>query len=289
MSDYFRPQSVQEASRLLRTEGDLTVLSGGTDLYPARTSQIAWGRQHPLRILDISAIDSLRGIEDRGSHWWIGATTTWTDIVRAPLPSVFDGLKAAAREIGGVQIQNRGTIAGNCCTASPAGDSIPCLLALDAALELVSDEGGVRSVPAAAFFTDYRATAVQKGELVVGIRIPKQRGRSAFLKLGARRYLVISIAMVAGVVDVDDQNRVVAARLAIGACSAVAQRLPALEATLCGKPLDASLVTPAHVAHLTPLDDIRASADYRRHAALELTRTLIASLAAQASLEAAHG
>ena len=113
MSDYFRPQSVQEASRLLRTEGDLTVLSGGTDLYPARTSQIAWGRQHPLRILDISAIDSLRGIEDRGSHWWIGATTTWTDIVRAPLPSVFDGLKAAAREIGGVQIQNRGTIAGN--------------------------------------------------------------------------------------------------------------------------------------------------------------------------------
>lgn len=285
MTDYLRPATVQDALAVLSRRDDLTILAGGTDVYPARTSRLAWGKPAPQHILDISAIEGLRGIADRGDHWWLGALTTWTDIIPAPLPPLFDGLKAAAREIGGIQIQNRGTIAGNICTASPAGDSIPCLLALDAQIELASAE--LRCVDAAVFFTGYRKTALASGELVTGVRIPKQRGRSSFRKLGARRYLVISIVMVSVVIDVDDRGCVRSARIAVGACSATAQRLPTLETALVGKPLSADLVSPQHFAHLSPIDDIRASANYRRHAACQLTRDIIADLVVTSPRETA--
>ena len=145
-----------------------------------------------------------------------------------------------------------------------------------------------RRVPAAQFFTGYRTTALARNELVTAIRIPKQPGRGAFLKLGARRYLVISIAMVAGVVDLDPKGRVITAKIAVGACSAAAQRLPKLESALRGASLDPDLVSPDHFADLAPLDDIRGSAEYRRHAAMELARDLIASLATSPLAEAAH-
>ena len=282
---YHRATSVQDAVAQLQEHDSLTILAGGTDIYPTRTARQAWGQVDTQTYLDISALQDLRGIEDRGDHWWIGALTTWGDIMRAPLPPLFDALKAAAREIGGVQIQNRGTIAGNCCTASPAGDSIPCLLALDAEFEVAAEMP--RRVRAAAFFTGYRKIALARGELLAGIRIPKQAGRSAFRKLGARRFLVISIAMVAAVMEVDRDGRVVAAKIAVGACSAKAQRLSALEQALCGQRPDAEFVTADHVAHLTPIDDLRASAAYRRHAALELTRDVVTKLAA-APKEAAN-
>ena len=124
---------------------DVTVLAGGTDVYPAKTTRAGWGETRHRDVLDISRIPDLRGIEDRGDHWWIGALTTWSELIKAELPPLFDGLKAAAREVGGVQIQNRGTIAGNCCTASPAGDGIPCLLTLEAEMECVG--GTVFRVP----------------------------------------------------------------------------------------------------------------------------------------------
>ena len=284
MSAYHRPSSVKEAVALLGADNELRVLAGGTDIFPARTARAGWGQPNATRILDISRLNGLRGIEDRGDHWWIGALTTWRDLICAPLPPVFDGLKAAAREIGGVQIQNRGTLVGNCCTASPAGDGIPCLLILDAEFEVT---GGVAfRIPATHFFTGYRKTALDSCELVTGIRIPKQAGHSAFHKLGARAYLVISIAMVAGVVQTDPKGRVTSARFAVGACAATAQRLPALEQALLGNSLDPDIATAAHFGHLTPIDDIRASATYRRHAALQVTRDVIADLAAQIRREA---
>lgn len=288
MSEYYRPGNLAEALAILHANPhDISVLAGGTDIYPARTARAAWGVVDSRSFLDVSRLPELRGVEDRGDHWWIGGATTWTDIARAPLPPLFDGLKAAARDIGGIQIQNRGTIAGNCCTASPAGDSIPCLLALDAEFELASKVP--RRIAARTFFTGYRKTALAPGEIVAGIRIPKQRGCSGFRKLGARRYLVISIAMVAGTVDCDDAGQVRSAKLAVGACSATAQRLPTLEAALIGHKLDPAVATQAHVAHLSPLDDIRASAAYRRAAALQLMRDLIADLAAPSAHERAHG
>lgn len=287
MSVYHRPSTLREAVTLLRGSEALTVLAGGTDIFPARTARIAWGACDTRGVIDISGIAALRGIEDRGDHWWIGATTTWSEIIKADLPPVFNGLKAAAREIGGAQIQNRGTIGGNICTASPAGDSIPCLMALDAEIDVC---GGVEfRIPVASFFNAYRRTALAEDEIVTGVRVPKQSGRSVFQKLGARRYLVISIAMVAATVDLDAQGQVISAKVAVGACSAVAQRLPDLEATMIGKPLTPDIVTTAHLTALTPIDDIRASARYRRHAAAILLRDAISALATLPLREAAHG
>ena len=126
------------------------MLAGGTDVYPAKAARAGWGDMRHADILDISAVPGLRGIAEDAAGWRIGALTTWTDLIRADLPPLFDGLKLAAREIGGVQIQNRGTLAGNICTASPAGDGAPNLLALDAHVELASRQGR-RVVPMARF------------------------------------------------------------------------------------------------------------------------------------------
>jgi CO/xanthine dehydrogenase FAD-binding subunit len=196
---------------------------------------------------------------------------------------MFDGLKQAAREVGGRQIQNAGTIAGNICNASPAADGVPALLALDAEVELASRDGA-RRLPLASFITGVRTTARQPGELVVALHVPRSRAeaRSAFLKLGARRYLVISIAMASTLVEVED-GKVKAARVAVGACSPIAQRLPALEQALVGAAVDARLgerVAPSHLAPLSPIDDVRGSAGYRREVALVLLRRLLSKVAA---------
>jgi CO/xanthine dehydrogenase FAD-binding subunit len=276
---YLRPRALEDALDALN-ETPLAILAGGTDFYPARVGQ-------PLDddVLDITAIDALRGVtlDERG--WCIGALTSWSDLIRAELPPAFDGLKAAAREVGGVQIQNAGTIVGNICNASPAADGVPCLLALDAAVELTR-AGGSRTVPLAEFITGNRRTARAADELVTGLLVPapSDEARSLFLKLGARRYLVISIVMAAFVIE-PAGGAVGRAKIAVGACSPVARRLAALEAALAGNPLDGKLgdiVEASHVqAALAPIDDVRGSADYREDAALTLVRRGLSELGAQ--------
>jgi CO/xanthine dehydrogenase FAD-binding subunit len=137
MLAYHRPGTLQEALAI-RASGDVMVLAGGTDVYPAKAARTAWGDMRHKDVLDISRLADLRGIVEAGAHWRIGALTTWSELIAADLPSLFDGLKLAAKEVGGAQIQNRGTIVGNVCTASPAGDGLPNLLALDADIELAS-------------------------------------------------------------------------------------------------------------------------------------------------------
>ncbi len=277
MPMFQRPESVAEAARLLAV-GEWAVLAGGTDLYPAHV-----GRPLPLPLLDITGITGLRGIRrDADGSWILGATTTWSDLVRADLPPLFDGLKAAAREIGGVQIQNAGTVAGNVCNASPAADGAPALMALDAFVVLRS-ERGEREMAVEHFVLGNRRTARAADELVVAIRVPAKspRARSAFIKLGGRRYLTISMTMVALVVDVDEAGVVATAAAAVGSCAAVARRLPALEARLVGVRLGdplGSIVEPADLAPLTPIDDLRASAGYRSEATLTLLRRALAAL-----------
>jgi len=281
MANYLRPASLDEALTALARPW--TVLAGGTDFYPARV-----GRAIEDNVLDITGIADLRGISAVPEGWRLGATTTWSELIETRLPPLFDGLKQAAREVGGRQIQNVGTLAGNLCNASPAADGVPPLLALDAEVELAG-RAGVRRLPLAAFITGNRRTVLAPGELLVAIHVakPPRPARSAFLKLGARAYLVISIVMVAGVIEAET-GRITRARLAIGACSEVAQRLPALEAALAGLPLAAApeAVRAGHLAALTPIDDVRATADYRRHAALVLLRRLLAQLAQPEALAA---
>jgi N-methylhydantoinase B len=268
----------------------VTILAGGTDIYPAKAARTGWGDMDHADVLDISAIEDLRGIGETATHIRFAALTTWTDLIRADLPPAFAGYKAAAREVGGMQIQNRGTLVGNICTASPAGDGIPCLLALDAEVELASRRQR-RLMPIAAFVDGYRHNACRSDEIVTAILVPKPApgARGHFLKLGARRYLVISIVMAAGVLSTDETGRVAKARIAVGACSPVARRLPGLEAALAGQPLAAArdLIAREHLAPLAPIDDIRASGVFRHAAALDLLRDLLAGFAAEPRRRAA--
>lgn len=253
------------------------IVAGGTDYYPARV-----GRPLDDDVLDITGVDELRQIRDTGDLWRIPALATWTEIIEADLPPYFDGLKLAAREVGGVQIQNAGTICGNLCNASPAADGIPNLLALDAMVELASTSG-TRQVPVGDFVVGNRRTLRRPDELMAAILVPNpdRPARSTFLKLGARKYLVISIVMIGAVVELEGST-IAAARVAIGACSAAAQRLPELERDLVGRHLEpglAAVVAERHLAPLSPIDDVRGTAEYRRDAALTLLRRTIAQLA----------
>jgi N-methylhydantoinase B len=288
MHAYFRPSSLAEALAI-RARQPVTVLAGGTDVYPARANRVGWGDMRRDDILDISAVPELKGIAEEPARFRFGALTTWDEMRRAHLPPAFAGYQKAAREIGGAQVQNRGTLAGNICTASPAGDGIPCLLSLDAEVELASARGR-RVMPVADFVDGYRHTACAPDELVTAILVarPPDGARGDFLKLGARRYLVISIVMAAAVVAADAGGIVTHARIAVGACSAVAQRLAQLEQALLGRALAAApdLVEAAHLAPLSPIDDVRASAAFRMAAAVDVVRDLLAGLAG-ASLRSA--
>jgi xanthine dehydrogenase small subunit len=289
MPAYFRPGTLQEAMQIA-AEHNVTVLAGGTDVYPAKAARAGWGDMRHPDVLDISALNELRGISQGENQFRLGALTTWSELRRAALPPAFAGYQAAARDVGGVQVQNRGTLVGNICTASPAGDGIPCLLTLEAEVELASLNGR-RVVPIKEFLSGYKATVRRPEEIVTALLVPKpdagSRGR--FIKLGARRYLVISIVMAAAVLTIDEVGWITAARVAVGACTPVATRLTTLEAALVGHPIAAAadLVTPTHLSELAPIDDIRASGVYRREAALGLVRDLLAGFADMRELRVA--
>jgi CO/xanthine dehydrogenase FAD-binding subunit len=275
---YAKPTTVDEALALLG-EGAWRILAGGTDFYPAQGSK-------PFRdsVLDINGLAALRGIAETGSHWVIGARTTWTDIIRHPLPPAFDALKQAAREVGSAQIQNVASVAGNLCNASPAADGVPGLLTLDAEVELRS-AAATRHLPLRDFILGNRRTALQASEMVTAIRVakPGATGTSAFVKLGARRYLVISIAMVAARLVVEN-GAVTEAAVAAGSCSVVAKRLAGVEAALRGLAVGPSLadaVLSAPMAELSPIADVRGSAEYRLDAVREIVARAVLTATGQ--------
>jgi len=267
---YLKPKTLDEAVALLASPGG-QVLAGGTDFYPALGDRLP-----PGRVVDITSVGEIHGISLERDHIRIGALTTWSELIRTPLPRALDALKAAAREIGSVQIQNRGTVAGNLCNASPAADGVPPLLTLDAEVELASAVG-TRRVSLAEFLVGNRQTLRRADELLVAVLVPRriEDAASAFLKLGARRYLVIAISMVAAVLQADDTGHVAEVRVAVGSCSATAQRLRDLERDLVGQlasPGIGAWVKASHLKPLSPMNDIRATADYRRDASLTLVQ-----------------
>jgi CO/xanthine dehydrogenase FAD-binding subunit len=274
---YHRPHALDAALGLL-AERRLRVLAGATDIYPALV-----GRSPDLDVLDITGLGELDGITRTAEGWRIGALTRWSAIAQAPLPPLFAGLQAAAGAIGGRQIQNAATLGGNLCNASPAADGVPCLLAIDARVELASTAGR-RCLPLDAFILGNRRTALRDDEILTAIFLPEptQPSHSVFLKLGARRHLVISIVMVAVTLGVA-QGRVAQAAAAVGACAPTARRLPALEARLLGEPVTpalARLVQPECLTPLAPIDDMRGTASYRLDAAATLLRRALTELAA---------
>ncbi len=274
---YFRPDSLGPALEWL-TENDARIAAGCTDLLPATTAPWVSGP-----VLDVTAISGLRGISQDNRGWRFGATTTWTDVVRADLPAAFDSLKLAAKEVGSIQIQNAGTLAGNLCNASPAADGVPCWLTLNAEIELQS-KNETRVLPLGSFIDGPRKTKLKRDEIVSAILVPKSAslGRSSFLKLGARKYLIISIAMVA--VRICEQEGLISeAAISVGSCSAVAQRLTGIENKLIGQSFTSETIdqiTDEMMADvLQPIDDLRSDAAYRKVAAGELVRRCLGALA----------
>lgn len=266
MREYLRPESLDEALGRL-SAGGFTVVAGCTDYYCRPTS-----RPFADNIIDLTRLVEARGISEDDGHFRIGALTTWSELAKAGLPPQFEALAEAARHVGGVQIQNAGSIGGNLCNASPAADGVPPLLILDASVELRS-AAGTRVVPLGSFILGNRRTALRPDELLTAIIVPKRRRphASRFLKLGARAYQVISIVMVAALLETDGRGCVATAAIAVGSCSPVAQRLPALEQALAGQdllgPPLAALLAPEHFAALSPLTDVRGTAEYRLDAA----------------------
>lgn len=278
---YHRPTDLSDAFGIL-AKSNMPILAGGTDVFAVET-----GRELRGDVLDITAIAQLGGIAQTDDGWRIGAITTWSEIVNAVLPSAFLALQQAAREVGSLQIQNSATVAGNLCNASPAADGVPPLLALDASVEIGS-QNGIRQRPLAEFITGVRKTALQPGEMVTAIHIPASavQGASAFQKLGTRKYLVISICMVAARITLSDKV-ITEAAISVGSCSPVACRMPVLEAALRGQRPDdptawQAVLEQQLVDLLTPIDDIRADAGYRSAAAVEMINRSILDAARKA-------
>ena len=277
--DYERPDMLADALALMAdADGAARPLAGGTDLI----IRIRDGSIRPRTVVDVKGIAEFsRDIRIEDGWLRIGARTTMTDLLRDDrIRRDYTALSEAAAYVGSVQIRNRATLAGNLCNASPAADGTPVLMALNAQVVLQSARG-VRRIAATDFVLGPRRTACAADELVVAVRIPARsaRARSAFAKLGGRRYLVISITMVAVVVEVDETGVVRHAAVAVGSCSARARRLPALERRLIGRPADAHVgdrIDPADLAPLTPIDDLRASAAYRLDATATLIRRALA-------------
>jgi CO/xanthine dehydrogenase FAD-binding subunit len=260
-----QPRSLAEALKMLRDEGSLTPMAGCTDLYVA----LNFGTLSDTRFLDLWRLDALRPIEMRGRTLSLGALATHSDIIRSPLVRRrLPMLAAACREVGGAQIQNRGTIGGNVANGSPAGDTLPALAAADAVVVLAS-AAGERRVPFTAFYTGYRRTVRRPGELIVAFEVPAVSGRQYFRKVGTRAAQAISKVVIAGVVS--DRPRI-----ALGSVAPTVVRATRTEAALAGgASIEEAQRTLA--AEIAPIDDLRSTADYRRRVAANLLATMLRS------------
>ncbi|HEX2765168.1 MAG TPA: xanthine dehydrogenase family protein subunit M [Candidatus Limnocylindria bacterium] len=252
-------------------------LAGGTDLMVQLAGEIG---APPERILDIWGLDELRGISVEADALVLGALTTYTELRRSPVVAeLVPVLAEAAATIGAAQIQNRGTIGGNVVNASPAGDTLPVLLALDAEIVLGS-AGGERTVPASEFWPSYRTTARRDEELVVRIRIPIVADRQVrFRKVGTRRAQAISkVVMALAWRAVSDDAAWTDVRVALGSVAATPIRASATEAALEGARPTAETADRAREAleaEIHPIDDVRSTADYRRLVAGRVLHRLI--------------
>jgi len=253
------PRSLPAALKMLRDEGPIVPLAGCTDLYVS----LNFGTLEQTQFMNIWRLKELRGIQRRADGLRIGALTTYTELIRSPLVNRdIPMLVAAAREVGGLQIQHRGTLGGNVANASPAGDTLPVLAAADARVELQSATGGTRQVPFTSFYTGYRQTVARPDELIVAFHVPAIRGRQWFQKVGTRAAQAISKVVVAGVGGSQP-------RVALGSVAPTVVRLTKTEAALAaGGPIaDAQRVMLDEIA---PIDDIRSTAEYRRQVAINL-------------------
>ena len=254
------PRTMRDALRMLRDDGPLTPLAGATDLYVA----LNFGTLQSAKFLDLWGLDSLRRITVRGDVLSVGALATYTAIIRSRLVRRrLPMLVRAAREVGGLQIQNRGTLGGNVANGSPAGDTLPVLAAANAVVVLRSLDGE-RRVPFDQFYTGYRQSVRRDDELIVALEVPPVEGAQWFRKVGTRAAQAISKVVMAAVRGPEP-------RIALGSVAPTVVRLVRTERVLAsGADVDAAARTLRD--EITPIDDLRSTADYRRDVAVNLLR-----------------
>jgi CO/xanthine dehydrogenase FAD-binding subunit len=279
------PRSLAEAFQVLSAAGSETPirpLAGGTDLLVQITGELG---PPPARLLDLWRLDELRGIKVDSGALVLGALTTYTEIRRSVLcREIAPALVEAAATIGAAQIQNRGTLGGNIANASPAGDSLPVLLAMDASI-VVGSARGQREVAAAVFWPAYRRTALAADELVLRVRLPMAPGREVrFRKVGTRRAQAISkVVLALAWRDEPDETEVGPrvwrdVRVALGSVAPTPIRARKTERLLDGSrptPETADRAAAALAGEIAPIDDVRSSADYRRAVTARVIHRLI--------------
>jgi CO/xanthine dehydrogenase FAD-binding subunit len=269
------PTSLDEAYAAL-AESAHRPMAGATDLLQQLTADLG---PPPERVLDLWRLDALRGIGVDGTDLVIGALTTYTEMRNSPLVrDQLPVLAAAAATVGAAQIQNRGTLGGNIANASPAGDTLPVLLAADATI-LVGGQRGERDIAAAEFFVDYRKTALAPDELILQVRFPLQPGREVrFRKVGTRRAQAISKVVMAIAWSDLGGHGWSNVRVALGSVAATPIRVRATEAVLEGAqptPEVADRAAETLAGELTPIDDVRSTADYRRMVSARILHRLL--------------
>ncbi|MBW4459365.1 MAG: xanthine dehydrogenase small subunit [Nodosilinea sp. WJT8-NPBG4] len=270
---FHRPTQLSEVLELLQQHPDATLVAGATDLG----LEMSWHRQHYPMLISLEAIAELKQIHQTEDYVEIGAAVPLSHI-EANLHGIFPSLDEMIHWFAARQVRNRATLGGNIGTASPIGDLPPVLLSLDAILKLAGP-GGERTLPLADFFTGYRQTELQPGEVIVSVQIPKaltpgtDRRLSQSYKIGKRGTDDISIVAAAFVVDVDGGNRILHARLGYGGVAATPARAIAAEEFLLGKPwtlATVQAVKPFLQEAFTPLTDLRGSAEYRKRLVVNL-------------------
>jgi CO/xanthine dehydrogenase FAD-binding subunit len=273
------PANLEAALELLAREpGVWKPLAGGTDVMVLFEA----GKLPHRKFISIWKLPELRGIEVAPGHVTLRALTTYTEVQRHPvLQKEFPLLCQAAREIGGVATQNRGTLGGNIVNASPAADSSPALLVYDAELELVSARGS-RWVPYHGFHTGYKTMLLEPDELLRSIRLPrnKQNWSQHYRKVGTRKAQAISKVCIAAAALIE-QGAIRDVRIALGSVAPVVLRCVKTEALLKGRRVDAALIREAReslAAEISPIDDIRSTAAYRSRVSQNLLEDFLRQL-----------
>lgn len=265
--ELLEPRSLRDALRMLRDDGPLTPLAGATDLYVA----LNFGSLDSTRFLNLWNLDPLRRIGVKGEALSIGALATYSAIIRSRLVRRrLPILVSAAREIGGMQIQNRGTLGGNVANGSPAGDTLP-VLAVAESIVVLRSLSQERRVPFAQFYTGYRRSVRQPDELIVALEIPPVEGMQWFRKVGTRAAQAISKVVMAAV-------RAPRPRIALGSVAPTVVRLSRTESVLANAgSLEEAVRTLDQ--DINPIDDLRSTAAYRRRVAANLLRRFWAETA----------
>ena len=251
--DVLSPRSLEAALLLKAERPDAVPIQGGTDVMV----ELNFDRGRPPTLLNLNEVEELRGWSRENGTVWLGAGLTYTEAMEPPLSELLPALAEASRTVGGPQIRNRGTIGGNLGTASPAGDALPPLLLENADVEMASVRG-TRRMPLTEFLVGPKRNAMSDDELIAGVHVKPVSGRETFMKIGPRNAMVISVVSLALRVDGD-------VHAAFGSAGPVP--------TLVRASTDDVHTLPERVADAaSPIDDVRGTAEYRRHALRVLTK-----------------